>query len=198
MNKSSEINELAKALSMFQGAVIDAAKDKKGYNFKYADLSSILEIARPLLVKNGLSVSQMPSTGGNGECIVETCLMHESGQYMSSQLKMGVSLVKNLSEAQSFGSVLTYCRRYALAAVLGITQADDDASIAPSGKRINREAVQGYMMGMLAALEAEDAMGMKELHDEVKDTPEQSEVWKMFNTRQKSAIKALLFTLSPK
>ena len=192
MNKSSEINELASALSKFQGAVVDASKDRQGYNFAYADLSSVLEIARPLLVKNNLSVTQMPSTGGNGECIVETCLMHSSGQWMSSQVKMNVTLAKNLSEAQSFGSVLTYCRRYALAAVLGITQQDDDAATGTGGKRVNKVEVQGYLMGLLQALSDEDGTAAAQLLDEIRDTPEQDAVWKLLQNKQQMAIKTLV------
>lgn len=129
MNKSPEIDSLAAALSKLQGEVVDAYKDQSGYNFDYADLSSVLKIARPLLAKYELALVQMPSTGTAGDCILETCIMHSSGQFISSQLKMEVPLAKNLSSAQSLGAVITYARRYSASAYLAITQSDSDAAL---------------------------------------------------------------------
>ena len=197
MKTSKTIGEISAALSNLQGAVVDASKDKKAYNYMYATLSSVLEIACPLLAKNGLSLTQHPEAGEE-KVKLTTFISHKSGEWMRSTLVMPVPIAKNLSQAQSTGSVISYCRRYALAAVLGITQQDDDAATGQGGKRVNREAVQGYMIGMLEALERKDATGMLQLHDELKDTTEQSEVWRLFNTRQKSEIKTLLFTLTKK
>lgn len=132
MNKSETIVELAKALSSFQGEVQDAHKDKKGFNYKYADLSSILEIARPLLLKNGLSVTQLCEShliNDDFHVGVESVLMHNSGEWVSSVFTMPLQASKNMSLAQSAGSVITYARRYSLAAILGITQTDNDAVI---------------------------------------------------------------------
>ena len=127
MDKSAEINELAAALSKAQSEIEDAAKDKSGYNYKYADLSQILQIVRPVFSKNGLSVSQFPSDSGSG-ISVDTILMHSSGQWLSNTFSMEVEAAKGMTKAQASGSVITYMRRYALAAVAGITQEDNDAA----------------------------------------------------------------------
>jgi len=133
--RSSEINELALALSMLQGEVQDAFKGKSGYNFSYADLASVLEIARPLLAKNKLAIIQSPYDATDGFVGIETTLMHQSGQYIKSEFSMPIAENKGMSKAQSAGSVITYMRRYSLTAMLGITQTDDldkSASAEPS------------------------------------------------------------------
>ena len=129
MNTSEQINELSAALSVAQGGLKDAAKDREGYGYKYADLASILKIARPILAQHGLAVVQEAGTDDNGMISVVTRVMHSSGQWLEcAPLKMPVEPKKGLSQAQAAGSVVTYARRYALAALLGITQDDDDGA----------------------------------------------------------------------
>lgn len=124
---SENINELAEALSKFQGEVVDAHKDKKGYNYKYADLTGVLEIARPLMEKHGLALTQFP--GGSGSAVtLESILMHKSGQWISCPMEMEVQGSGKMSLAQAAGAVITYMRRYAASGILGITQTDNDAS----------------------------------------------------------------------
>ncbi len=127
MNKSDTIGQLGLALSKMQGEISDVHKDKQGYGYKYADLSSVLDIARPLCAKYELSISQL-CTNSADQVGVETMLAHSSGEWISSSFLMPVTANKGMSPAQAAGSVITYARRYALAAILGIAQTDDDAS----------------------------------------------------------------------
>jgi len=60
---------------------------------------------------------------------VSTRIMHISGEWLEDTLLMGVDIPKNLSAAQAAGSVISYCRRYALASVAGIAQVDDDNQV---------------------------------------------------------------------
>jgi hypothetical protein len=53
--------------------------------------------------------------------------MHESGEYIESMLSLPQEANSRMSAAQQAGAVITYARRYALAACLGIAQQDDDA-----------------------------------------------------------------------
>jgi hypothetical protein len=55
-----------------------------------------------------------------------TILAHESGEWISQEMSLPVSKV----DAQGAGSAITYMRRYALAAVVGVVQADDDGNAA--------------------------------------------------------------------
>ena len=131
MNKSDDIKELALALSKTQSILKGAIKDSSNSFFKnkYADLASVWDACREPLAANGLSVVQMPCNDTPDSVALETILMHTSGQWISSVFSMPVSK----HDAQAVGSAITYARRYALAAVVGIAPEDDDGNLA-SGK----------------------------------------------------------------
>jgi hypothetical protein len=122
-----ELNEIAQSLSQLQGEILNATKDKKGYNYSYADLAQILEISRPLMAKHGLSLTQMPTTQTDGKIGLTSLLMHKSGQSIQSFYELPIESGAKMSTAQACGSVITYMRRYATAAILGIAQTDDDS-----------------------------------------------------------------------
>jgi hypothetical protein len=131
MNKSDDIKELALALSKTQSILKGALKDSNNpfFKSKYADLASVWEACREPLAANGLSVVQMPCNDTPDSVALETILMHTSGQWISSVFSMPVSK----HDAQAVGSAITYARRYALSAVVGIAPEDDDGNLA-SGK----------------------------------------------------------------
>lgn len=137
MEKSEQINELASALSKAQGAIKGALKDTANpfFKSKYADLSSVWEACREQLAANGLSVAQMPCESETG-VMVETVLMHASGQWISNRFTMPVAK----QDAQAVGSAITYSRRYALAAMVGVAPEDDDGNAATgNGDKIDRK-----------------------------------------------------------
>jgi hypothetical protein len=138
MNRSEEIQNLSKAMSNLQSEIKDAEKDTAGYNYKYADLAQVLSLIRPLLLKNGLSFTQHVSNA-DGSVVIETVVMHESGQWMASELNMPPTPSSKMSPAQAVGSAITYGRRYALTAIFGITQqAEDDDAAADHSKHEQR------------------------------------------------------------
>lgn len=122
---SAEINELAKALAAAQGEMGHATKDAKNPHFRndYATLASVLEATRPILSKHGLSITQPATNDEAGNVVVQTLVLHSSGQWMRSDL----ACKPQKSDAQGMGSVITYLRRYSWASVCGIAQDDDDA-----------------------------------------------------------------------
>jgi hypothetical protein len=126
MNSSENINELATALALVQSQLGHAKKDSKNPFFKssYADLESVWDACRSLLSSNGLSVMQFPGNYTDGEMSLTTILAHSSGQYIEQTMSFPVS--KN--DPQGCMACLTYMRRGALAAVVGIVQADDDGN----------------------------------------------------------------------
>lgn len=136
MTRSSEINELAASLNKAQKAMKGAKKDSENPHFrsKYADLASVWDAARDPITDNGLSVIQSPRLEftGDGEACVEldTLLMHTSGQWIQDTLRMPLGKV----DAHGIGSALTYARRYALSAFLGIAPEDDDGNAAVAGQ----------------------------------------------------------------
>ena len=127
MNKSENIGALALALSKLQGEIQNLYKDKQGYGYKYAELSSVLDVTRPLCAKYELSVTQLCGTDTTG-VTVETVLLHSSGEWLSSTLSLPLCATKGMASAQAIGSCISYGRRYSLAALVGIAQTDNDAA----------------------------------------------------------------------
>lgn len=128
MPQSDSIKELATALSKVQGELTYAKKDSANPFFKsrYADLESVWDACRDLLARNGLSIIQMPGNYFEGRMWLITRLCHSSGEWIEQEMSVPVQK----PDAQGAGSALTYMRRYALAAFVGVVQADDDGNAA--------------------------------------------------------------------
>ena len=125
--KSDKIDKLAAALAKAQSEMKGAEKKSVNpfFNSGYADLHTVIESSFPHLTKHGLSVIQ-GNDSKPGEFFVTTMLLHESGQWIKSKLKMPIEKIT----AQSIGSTITYGRRYGLSAITGIAQYDDDGNAA--------------------------------------------------------------------
>jgi hypothetical protein len=134
--QSESIANLALALSIVQGKMSHAVKDSANpfFKSKYADLESVWDACRGLLSDNGLAVMQFPGlyTDHDKSMSLTTIISHKSGEYISQEMSVPVSKV----DPQGAGSALTYMRRYALAAVVGVVQADDDGNAASSPKPV--------------------------------------------------------------
>ena len=127
MQSSEQINELASALSKAQGEITGALKDSANpfFKSKYADLASCWDACRAALAKNGIAVIQIPEYEGES-LIMTTTLAHSGGQWVRGSLRCN----PKDSTDQATGSSITYARRYALAAMVGIAQVDDDGNAA--------------------------------------------------------------------
>jgi hypothetical protein len=127
VTRSEQLNELGAALAKAQAQVKGAKKDAANPFFKstYADLASVWDACREALTSNGLSVVQFPGYE-NGVATLDTMLLHSSGQWLCATA--GAPVGKQ--DAQGVGSVLTYLRRYALAAVASVSPEDDDGNAA--------------------------------------------------------------------
>ena len=120
------MKELYKALAEFQQEVPVILKDTTGYGYKYADLPAILKVINPLLKKHGLGFYQSINGVSVSTIIfhVKTAEQIESSTAIPQDVKL-----KGSNEFQVLGSAITYIRRYALSAMLGlITDKDTDAS----------------------------------------------------------------------
>lgn len=131
---SEHIESLASALSKAQLAIENVSKDKQAYGYKYADLASCLQAVKKPLSDNGLSVSQLVTSDADKQVLV-TLLMHESGQWLKSKFCIENVVMKQCNSLQQIGAGLTYARRYALSAIVGLTQEDDDAMSVPKFKK---------------------------------------------------------------
>ena len=127
--QSPSIAALAAALAKAQGAMGNVKKDNVNPHFKskYADLASVIDASRAPLAANGLAVVQLVSTLHEGGLVrVTTKLLHSSGEWLESSCELPV----DKRTAQGIGSAVTYGRRYALQAMLGIAAEDDDGEAA--------------------------------------------------------------------
>lgn len=126
MNKSETIAALGEALSKAQGEFRAVKFDSTNPFLKnhFASLGALIEHTRPILAKNGLSVSQL-SFGEDGTAGVTTILLHSSGEWIGDSMSMPVGEEKGKSTAQVAGSIITYLRRYSYASILGL-YADED------------------------------------------------------------------------
>ena len=129
---SDSIDQMATALSQFQGQMRAVHKSSQNPHLKnrYASLEDCWDAIREPLSLNGLSLAQFYSSI-NGEEVLITLLTHTSGQWIKGfQALTQAASNRGINDDQARGSALSYARRYALTAMLGLTQTDDDAASA--------------------------------------------------------------------
>jgi hypothetical protein len=134
MQRSSEsIANLAAALAKAQGELVNPEKSLTAtirsdggseQTFRYAPLSSGLDIARKTLGQHGIAVVQTTSTDHQAGMInLTTMLAHASGEWIASDWP--VCSAAETSAPHRLGAALTYARRYALFTLVGIAGEDD-------------------------------------------------------------------------
>lgn len=146
------------------GSIPKAREAKlKKYSYSYADLGDVLEHVRPILGAHGLGVLQNV-TIDSGFVRITTTLLHASGESM----QFGPLPLHAGNTPQQAGSAITYARRYALLAALGIATEDDDGQAAaqrppqrqqrpaPPEPRSDEEATIRELIGQLSREERED------------------------------------------
>ena len=117
-----------KAQSEMGGA--HKSKGNPFFNSKFADLSEVVKAIKEPFANNGLSYVQFPIEEA-GRIGVETILMHNSGEWLSSSFTVQLSK----QDAQGAGSAITYCRRYGLQSIAGIPSEDDDGNAASKNNK---------------------------------------------------------------
>lgn len=133
MKQSDSIAALAPALVAALAELEGVKKDSKNPHFKndYASLEAVSEASRPILAKHDLCAFQSPGHMEGQTITVTTRLLHKSGEWIEGEIQLPIG--KN--DPQGAGSAITYARRYALMAMLGVAPVDDDGEGA-----INRPA----------------------------------------------------------
>jgi hypothetical protein len=112
---------LIAALAQLANPVKDAKADTGRFSYTYATLPAILDLVRPILAGHGLAVTQ-DVTMADGSLMVFTTIRHTSGELIN----FGPIIGRPGGDWQALGSAITYARRYALTAALGIAADDDD------------------------------------------------------------------------
>lgn len=128
MNTSTTINQLAPALLQAQAKIGAAKKEATNpfYHTKYADLGAVMEACKEALNESKIFVLQ-PVMDDK----VETYLIHESGEWMSSSTPI---VCKEQNNPQALGSAISYARRYGLQSMVFIPAEDDDGNSAVPSK----------------------------------------------------------------
>jgi hypothetical protein len=93
------------------------------FEFRYADLEGIISATRPALVANGLVLFQTTRMLETGVTLLVTTLAHSSGDSIVSEYELQPA--EKFLDTKQFGATITYLRRYAVSAILGVA-ADDD------------------------------------------------------------------------
>lgn len=172
IRRSESIAKLATALAAAQAEMGAPQRTSENPHFgsSYADLAEVRKASVPALNKHGIAVMQAPTLLDATMAAVETLMVHgESGEWISftsaapmapryAKAKDGEPSGKMLPpDAQSVGSATTYLRRYALAALTGVAQEDDDG---------NAAARRGKRKSEAAAFSLDDKVGVGKHKDQ--------------------------------
>ena len=148
LNASVSIDALAEALAQAQLELVNPEKGLSAWlsipgdssspprPFRYASLSSGLELVRKVLGRFRIALIQTTTIDGvRGLLSLQTTLAHASGQWIASEWP--VCSLTEISAPHRMGAAMTYARRYALFAIVGIAGDDDldapDLDIEPIG-----------------------------------------------------------------
>lgn len=157
LRTSESIDAFSTAFVAAQAEIETAPKDKVNPHFKsrYANLTAVADACRAALAKHGLGVLQAPGFA-DGRLRMTTRILHKSGQWMESDL----DLKPKNDTPQDIGSAITYARRYALGAMLGVMTEEDDDGNAASGRKpeidekVKKEIYDaGYIAGVKKTLD---------------------------------------------
>jgi hypothetical protein len=136
MHRSSEsIAALAAALAKAQMTLTNPEKsltatvrtdrsDEPGRTFRYAPLSSGLDIVRKALGQHGIATVQTTAIDQDTQSVsLTTVLAHSSGEWIASDWR--VCALSEMAAPRRMGAALTYARRYSLFTLVGIAGEDD-------------------------------------------------------------------------
>lgn len=127
------MKHIGQALLAVQAALPDVRADGANPHFRsrYVTLDALLRAVRPVLNEHGVVLVQAPTTIGDGQPALRTVFLHAAS---GEALEETMPLFLPKTDPQGFGSALTYARRYALTALLGVAEEDDDANKASGGE----------------------------------------------------------------
>jgi hypothetical protein len=123
MNLSGSLTELATALRAAQSEFTNVPKRATNpfFKSKYATQDDLQAMADPILAKHGLAVIHSPSIV-DGSPALATMLLHTSGEWLADVMLLRAAK----DDPQGQGAAITYARRYAYSAILGLITDDDD------------------------------------------------------------------------
>jgi hypothetical protein len=135
VKQSDSITHLAAALAEAQAAFPVVGKDAKAqiksetgasFQYRYATLPDIQAAIRPVLKSHGLAILQGTADEDEGGFTVVTQLVHVSGEWVASRVRVPIAAGKHGPTAQAAGSAFAYGRRIGLVGLLGVVTDDED------------------------------------------------------------------------
>jgi len=130
--QSEELGNLALALSKAQGEFEAVDKSTDAYNYKYATLADTLAMARPILSKYEIALTQLTISKMYGDTLlsgIKSMLIHSSGEYIASECYLPAEKTKSNNIAQVQGSWGSYLRRYHIMSMLNLATEDKDGKV---------------------------------------------------------------------
>ena len=128
MTETNPDAAVAAALQKAQSEFPTMGKTKQvgvgSFGYSYLPLEQMLSLVTPVLLKNGLCISQGFGYGPTGETLIVTRLIHKSGGMIKSELPIFLS-EKDMAnpkknQTHNWGGAVTYQRRYSIKLILGL------------------------------------------------------------------------------
>jgi hypothetical protein len=115
---------MVKAQAEMPAVPMDATGQVGNRKYQYATLGAVISATREVLARHGLSIIQQVISNDPGDAIgIRTMILHESGQSMSWDAV--VKIPQGGNPGQEAGKLITYLRRYSLAAALNLYSDED-------------------------------------------------------------------------
>lgn len=151
MKQSENCKTLFAAVLKAQGDFETLPKDKQGYGYKYTDLDTVITHVRPILQKYGIGFMQTLTTI-EGKSGLTTRLFNAEGEWIEDTTFLPEVQLKGTNPAQNMGAAITYMKRYALCAILGISSDEDTDAVvenkpAPKPQQKPQDALKFKLKG---------------------------------------------------
>jgi hypothetical protein len=132
MQFSESLTKIAPAFIKAKAAFLKASKgsDNPFFESKYANLDSYIDGSAEGLAENELAILQ-DCSGNDGKVCLATMIIHSSGEWIMSD---PIEMTPADKKPTTYGSLVTYARRYSLSSILGMGSKDDDDGAKASGQ----------------------------------------------------------------
>lgn len=152
MKQSESIKNLLPALMDAQKEIPTMPKNAKAYGYNYTDLDTITSVIKPILARHNISYMQSVGMDDEGRSTLTTRIFSRDGEYIEDVTTLPVIQSAKNNSAQTMGMAITYMRRYALCAMLGITSDEDVDANTVMGNSVpqNVQNVQNAMNGAVS------------------------------------------------
>lgn len=171
--------QLYTALAKFQAECPEINFDKtvstKQYKFKFASLGNLIAKTKKPMSKYGLAIIQAPAHAPAGLVAVQTTLTHSGGGAIATVFNMDIpktnvkdssgKIVGTKHTPQDVGSAISYARRYAYAAILGLVAEEDNDGMSESELYQDSPMDKAWLKDACEKIGVTDKNVMKALHE---------------------------------